>query len=702
MNALSAFFRRTVSIRWSIMRNLFLLLFLICGTIFAVSYLSYKKAVDELSVQVVERFNEKTHAHLESFFEPVRKTVLTARAWGAGGRLRMDEMDDLNALFMPLLREFGQITSVNIGSSDGSDWLLLQQPDGWMNRVVRADAWGGEARLYHRQADGGLRKQEKRAIGYDPRQQPWFIGASAMQGEAPLFWTRPYSFFTTGEPGMTVASRWRDAGSGTTFVIAFDIKLIDITAFTTSLDVSPNGKAAILTQDGKVLGLPRDPAFGSREQQTQAVMKSLEELQIALLDRIYAHRGMPDQGQHVFHFSSDGRKWWGGIDTYPLGDAQRLLIGIMVPEGDFLGHLRQQSMFIVLIFLAAILMAMLMSFVLASKYSKPLEALAQRSRRLRELDLETGETIESRVKEVMRLVRAHEEMTSGLQSFSRYVPVELVKQLLLQGEVARIGGEIRELSILFTDIRDFTTISEKMPPERLTAHLAGYFDIMLRQLNEMGATVDKFIGDAIVAFWGAPQEDAAHIEHSLEAVLGCISALESFNAECDAQGLPRLETCFGLGAGRVVVGNVGSQSRLSYTALGDTVNLVSRLEGLNRFYGTQAIVMERVVIEAGERYLFRRLDEVRVKGRQESVVIYELLGRQGEVSAARLAFREDYERALDCYRRRDFHAAVETLEMLAQTSPGDLSVSRLLDDCRRYVAEAPPADWDGISRFDVK
>ena len=165
MKALFAFLRRPVSIRWSIMRNLFLLLFLTCGTIFAVSYLSYKKAVDELSVQVVERFNEKTHAHLENFFEPVRKTLLTARAWGSGGLLQMDDVEGLNALFMPLLREFSQITSVNVGASDGSGWLLLQQPDGWMNRVVRVDAWGDEARLYHRHADGSLRKQEVKALG---------------------------------------------------------------------------------------------------------------------------------------------------------------------------------------------------------------------------------------------------------------------------------------------------------------------------------------------------------------------------------------------------------------------------------------------------------------------------------------------------------------------------------------------------------
>jgi adenylate cyclase len=241
-----------------------------------------------------------------------------------------------------------------------------------------------------------------------------------------------------------------------------------------------------------------------------------------------------------------------------------------------------------------------------------------------------------------------------------------------------------------------------MKPEALTDHMAGYFDLMLRELNRTSATVDKLIGDAIVAFWGAPNDDPDYIRHCVEAVVNCMSALKQFNAASEARGLPRFETCFGLGTGPVVVGNVGSRTRLNYTALGDTMNLTSRLEGLNRIYGTEAIAMERLVRNAGTGYLFRKLDIVAVKGRKEPETIYELIGREQEVSGERRAFVQGYESAFELYLQRDFVRAKEALESLQNDYPGDLSVARLLQVCA-YCLETPPGpEWQGVTRYDIK
>ncbi|MDX1345230.1 MAG: adenylate/guanylate cyclase domain-containing protein [Sedimenticolaceae bacterium] len=682
------------------MRNLLLLLLFTGGTIFAVSWHAYSKAVEELSVEVVERYADQTRVHLEGFFEPVTKILLTARDWGEHGMLDMEDIEALNRLFIPIIEQTARISSVNIGSSDGAGWLLLEQDDGWFNRVVRAGDQSGLAHLGYLDMQGRLLRTEQKDLDYDPRERPWYKNAAADPGSGEVYWTSPYTFFTTREPGITISSGWQDPASGKTIVIAFDIKLIDISGFTTSLDVSPNGEAVILTQDGNVIGLPR--AFETRDQQRASVMKHLDELEIPLLQAAFRRDGNLHQEKGVFSFTSDDWHWWGAIETYPLGEVQQLLISIMVPEKDFLGDVRRQATYMILIFILSLLVAIVMSFVLASRYSRPLQALAQRSRRIRKLDLDTGDEISSHLKEVMRLVRAHDDMTSGLKSFSRYVPVELVKQLLLQGEVAKIGGVTRELSILFTDIRDFTTISERMTPEELTDHLAGYFDLMLRELNQTGATVDKLIGDAIVAFWGAPNEDPDYIRHCIEAVINCMTALRRFNAESEARGLPRFDTCFGLGAGPVVVGNVGSRSRLNYTALGDTMNLTSRLEGLNRIYGTEAIAMESIVHEAGSGYLFRKLDIVAVKGREEPEPIYELVGRAEEVPAGRRDFVQGYESAFALYLQRDFARAKEALESLQGDYPEDLSVTRLYQNCVHCLETPPEPDWDGVTRYAVK
>lgn len=700
MNKVFQFFRRPVSIRWSIMRNLLLLLLFTGGTIFAVSWHAYSKAVEELSVEVVERYADQTRVHLEGFFEPVMRALLVARDWGAQGMLGMDDVESLNRIFIPLLGQTPRISSVNIGSSDGAGWLLLEQEDGWFNRVVTAGDQGGVAHLGYLDTQGKLLRTEKKDLGYDPRERPWYRNAAISPGPGEVYWTEPYTFFTTREPGITISSGWQDPASGKTFVIAFDIKLIDISGFTTSLDVSPNGEAVILTEEGNVIGLPR--AFQTRDQQRASVMKHLDELEIPLLQAAFRRDGNLQQEKGVFSFKSGEWHWWGAIETYPLGEVQQLLISIMVPERDFLGDVRRQATYMILIFVLSLLVAIVMSFVLASRYSKPLKALAQRSRRIRKLDLDTGDEISSHLKEVTRLVRAHDDMTSGLKSFSRYVPVELVKQLLLQGEVAKIGGVTRELSILFTDIRDFTSISERMTPEELTDHLAGYFDLMLRELNSTDATVDKLIGDAIVAFWGAPREDPDYIHHCVEAVVNCMSALKQFNAESEKRGLPRFDTCFGLGSGLVVVGNVGSRTRLNYTALGDTMNLTSRLEGLNRLYGTEAIAMERLMRKTGSGYLFRKLDIVAVKGRGEPETIYELIGREQDVPAERRAFVQRYETAFELYLQREFVRAKEALESLQGDYPADLSVARLYQNCVHCLDTPPGPEWDGVTRYGIK
>ncbi|MGD8265558.1 MAG: adenylate/guanylate cyclase domain-containing protein [Chromatiales bacterium] len=682
------------------MRNLLLLLLFTGGTIFFVSYHAYSKAVEELSVEVVERYADQARVHLEGFFEPVKRSLLVAREWGAQGMLDMENVEELNRIFVPMLEQTVRISSVNIGSSDGAGWLLLEQEEGWFNRVVTAEEQGEDAYLRYLDRQGSLLRAERKGLGYDPRERPWYTNAAISPGPGEVFWTKPYTFFTTGEPGITISSGWRDPANGKIFVIAFDIKLIDLSAFTTSLDVSPNGEAVILTEEGNVIGLPR--AFETRDQQKASVMKHLDELEIPLLQAAFRRNGTLQNEKGVFSFTSDNWHWWGAIETYPLGKVQQLLISIMVPERDFLGDVRQQASYMVLIFVGSLLIAVIMSFMLASKYSRPLKALADRSRRIRRLDLEAGEEISSHLKEVRRLVRAHEDMTSGLESFSRYVPIELVKQLLLQGEVARIGGVSRELSILFTDIRDFTSISERMNPEELTEHLAGYFDLMLSELGRTEATVDKLIGDAIVAFWGAPNDDPDFIRHCVEAVVNSMSALERFNADSEARGLPRLDTCFGLGTGSVVVGNVGSRTRLNYTALGDTMNLTSRLEGLNRIYGTGAIAMERLVQRAGSDYLFRRLDRVAVKGRKEPETIYELVGRAQEVSEERRRFVQRYESAFDLYQQREFAGAIGILESLRHDYPDDLSVARLLQSCAHCLETPPDPSWDGVTRYDIK
>ena len=238
---------------------------------------------------------------------------------------------------------------------------------------------------------------------------------------------------------------------------------------------------------------------------------------------------------------------------------------------------------------------------------------------------QADEEIRSSLLEVVQLSRAHASMRSALDSFSRYVPTELVRELLHRGEAARIGGHTLRLTVLITDIRGFTALCEEMPPAELAEQLTEYFECLLTVLGEGGATIDKLLGDSVVCFWGAPQPDAQQAQHAVATMLRAVEALERLNAHWAAEGRPQMYTKAGIALGQVVVGNIGARWRLNYTALGDAVNLASRLEKLNPDYGTHIIVSAPVREACASEFAWRLLDRVTVRGRQAMEEIYEPL-----------------------------------------------------------------------------
>ncbi|MHC5012161.1 MAG: adenylate/guanylate cyclase domain-containing protein, partial [Planctomycetota bacterium] len=385
-----------------------------------------------------------------------------------------------------------------------------------------------------------------------------------------------------------------------------------------------------------------------------------------------------------------------------VADGPEFRIGVVAPESDFLGEVHAQRTFVLVLTVAALLVAGVISMVLARRYSRPIDQLVEQSERIRNLDLRAGVSSPTNLREMAKLGEAQERMRVALDAFARYVPTEVVRELLDRGEAAHIGGRSRSLTILFSDIEGFTSISESMSPEALTGHMASYFDALVQILRKGHGTIDKFVGDAIVAFWGAPRPDEDHARNAVESVYRCTEALDRLNREWEAEGLPPLPTRFGLSTGDVVVGNVGTPSRLSYTVLGDAVNLASRLEGTNRVYGTRVLASTATRKAAGDDFHWRKVDVVRVKGREEPEALYELLGPRGEVDPGRLAWAAQYEEALEQYHAREFAAVGRILERAEALRPGDLSVRRLAELARRYEAESPPEDWDPVTRRVTK
>ena len=279
-------------------------------------------------------------------------------------------------------------------------------------------------------------------------------------------------------------------------------------------------------------------------------------------------------------------------------------------------------------------------------------------------------------------------------AFSHYLAPSLVESLAERADLLRLGGERRRVTIWFSDIVGYTAISESLrdDPERLVDIINRYFTTIGACIEGRKGYIDKFIGDAVMAVWGAPLADDTAEVHAADAALDARVALQRFNEEViRPQGLPLLETRIGINSGEAVVGNMGSLKRLNYTVTGDTVNLASRLEGANKTYGTFIMVGEETARRLRATHVLRRLDRLRVKGRNKPVRVYELIARRNGIDEARERDLEAFRAALVLYYRRRFDAAREAFSRIAER---DGAAAVYAERCAVYAADPPPPDWD--------
>lgn len=285
-------------------------------------------------------------------------------------------------------------------------------------------------------------------------------------------------------------------------------------------------------------------------------------------------------------------------------------------------------------------------------------------------------------------------------AFGHYVSPQIVHQLMEHPERLSLQGEQKNLTVFFSDIRGFTSLSEKMTSEELGRFMNEYLTAMSNIVLESKGTVDKFIGDAVMAIWGAPLEDADHAANCVRAAFKMRQRLETLQEDWNKRGLPDVAIRIGINTGIMSVGNFGSDQRFDYTVMGDSVNLASRLEGANKAYGTGIIISEYTKAALGEGFYCRMLDMVRVKGKNVPVLIYEPLC-EGEPAPELRKATESFTKALEHYANREFQEATEIVQDLNAAAPSQL-YNLYLDRLAHYQKEPPPPDWDGMFTFTCK
>jgi len=458
-------------------------------------------------------------------------------------------------------------------------------------------------------------------FGYDARTRPWYLDA---QGHNTAAISRPYLSYASGESLITVSAELDGTMKG---VVGIDIQTEEFSHFVSEQAEIENTVSVVYMADGTLLAHPQYNSLLAKKLSAgdNATLPTIADLDDGLVRAALADS--KEKRKEVGGVDDDrGSYWLYRIGPLHIPDFPGAHIVLIAEETDFAGDIRrlQWRGFLVACAIGAIFLPV--SWFAASRISRQLLAITDEANRLQTMQTPRDRPIGSLIREIRNLGEAVHLAQKAIWSFSRFVPSELVRRLLKDEMSTEIGGVRQGLSVVFTDVENFTTIAESTDPNVLMSQTSRYFSALTDAFLAEGGTIDKFIGDAVMVFWNAPEQQDDHVKSACRAVLAARQASEAINRQFEAEGLPRFRTRFGVNTGVAVVGNLGSSERMNYTALGNTVNLAARLESLNKEYDTDILVSETVRDQAGDTFTFRKVDRTIAKGMTHATTVYELVG----------------------------------------------------------------------------
>ncbi|HEV2474507.1 MAG TPA: adenylate/guanylate cyclase domain-containing protein, partial [Chthonomonadales bacterium] len=452
----------------------------------------------------------------------------------------------------------------------------------------------------------------------------------------------------------------------------------------------------LVTQEGRIVAAPTGPGSARRRRSGQLpeVSKSGDAVLRAVSSRVASARAE--------RFRVNGGREPAIVELFPfqVSPALQWEVVVAIPESAILGLVRQNNDITLVICAIVLLLAVGAGALLAVQIARPLHAFAREMEQVGALDIPGAPSTPSPIAEVDAMGRVLDRMKASLGSFEKYVPSDLVRLLLESGTEARLGGQIVPLTVLFADVIGFTAKAEQMSSDALVDALSIYLDELEEIVTENGGIVDKYVGDAVFAHWGAPIRPAAAPQRqACEAALEYMARVRTNSAASNQEGGPvlreRFEGSIGIHCGEALLGNIGSSRRMDYTAIGDAVNLASRIEGLTKIYGVRILVSGAVHAVVESLFDMRLVDHVIVVGRKDVVAVYELQGPAGSRSEDQELAMTAYSEGLEYYRKREFRVAHKrfqrVLDLLGEDGPSRV----LLERSGHYLKVPPDNDWNG-------
>jgi adenylate cyclase len=699
--------------------SLFLMVALLVGTAVTVTnYLETRRTAIKVAADTFQATISRINEQRLAFFTPAY--LLTTVLRNAPSFQTADgPKDAIRQLILTSLKTNPQISAAYVGYANGNFFHVLsitESEKAFVEQVgappltrfavqeIRTDNDGARVQtwLFFDSDNRQIGTVTKPSPSYDPRSRGWY--RDAMEHPKAIVRTLPYLFAATSQVGMTLAQALEDGG-----VVGVDLTLDRLMLYIRSIRTN-DAHRFVAFDDTKHLLAHFDP------QQMFRRTGSDENSSIELATTADVADPVVREGFRIFSlggpyrmadFSVAGTTYLATVDRQVARDGGTFYQLYAAPLSDFQGSLADAAGRNIPVTLLIFLLTLPAILYLARSISKPLVRLSKEAELIQSFQLDDPIKMSSRVHEVNTLIRSMSGMKGTIREVSKFVPKALVKDILESESQVAVGGETRRVSILFTDVKDFTPIAESMSPDGLMASMSEYFEELASLIIKADGTVDKFIGDAIFAFWNAPLAVPRHERAACASALECRAASRRLNARWINEGVPPWHTRFGVHVGDAVLGNVGSSDRIDYTAIGDNVNVAARLEGLNKYYGSSILVSGQIAAVCSDEFLFRHVDRSQPKGVGRPLDIFELLGTidgssEFSVTPDMAKLVRDWDHVYEVFASRDWLRALDALEAFADAYPEDVLAGIYLDRVVGFILEPPPEGWDGVIHFDKK
>jgi class 3 adenylate cyclase/ABC-type nitrate/sulfonate/bicarbonate transport system substrate-binding protein len=376
--------------------------------------------------------------------------------------------------------------------------------------------------------------------------------------------------------------------------------------------------------NGKIIAFP-DKQKGVRIENGVLKIATLSDINDPDVREAHRQRARTGHDRFVFQSPTNGEDLVAAFANFPSGFGQPWQVVTLTPIDDFVGTLKKTNRLMMVVIIGLTMVELFFIFFASRRLSRPVENVSRQLQAIESLNFDAPARPPSNIQEIAKLESAASLLRTSLKSFSSFVPLDVVRQLIKSGIPLTLGVEPRFLTVFFSDLENFSSHSETLAPDDLLVQISTYLEEVSSAISVEGGTVDKFIGDGVMAFWNAPVERPDHVLRGCAAAVRAARRMERVNDAWEAEGRPRIHLRVGLNCANALVGNIGSSTRLSYTALGDGVNVAARLEGINKQFGTTICISDSIYDQAQADILARPMKRVQVKGRKTEFMVYELL-----------------------------------------------------------------------------